>query len=470
MSIDSAIFLFTFLPLLLILEAVIRPIRAKNVFLCLAGLVFYAFGELWALAAIIASALVNWALGLWAMRGAKMAVACAAVLNLALLGACKYLGFFGEGLALIGVQLNLPAIVAPAGVSFFTFKGISYVVDAYRRPENGSKNFFRVLFYISFLPEIMSGPLSRFENFEEQLASRDRGIERTAHGLRRFILGLAKKLLLSGGCAILVDAAFSAGEALDARMAWLGAISYSLQLYFDFSGYSDMAVGLGAMLGFECPENFNYPYAATSITDFWRRWHITLSSWFRDYLYIPLGGSRRGKWRTAFNKAVVFVLCGLWHGANMTFVLWGAWHALLSALESLKVLDVARWRKTAVGRAISRVYTLLAVCLGFAMFRAESVSQGFEIIGAMFTGWDFTLAGELLLARSVDGYTLAVLVISAVLSFPVLREMRDFAKRSGERVERRLELASYFGCLALVVVCASALASGGFAPFIYFQF
>ena len=316
----------------------------------------------------------------------------------------------------------------------------------------------------------MSGPLSRFENFEGQLTSRERSIERTAHGLRRFILGLAKKLLLSGGCAILVDAAFSAGEALDARMAWLGAIAYSLQLYFDFSGYSDMAVGLGAMLGFACPENFNYPYAATSITNFWRRWHITLSSWFRDYLYIPLGGSRRGKWRTAFNKAVVFVLCGLWHGANMTFVLWGAWHALLSALESLKVLDVARWRKTAVGRVISRVYTLLAVCLGFAMFRAESVSQGFEIIGAMFTGWDFTIAGDLLLARSVDSYTLATLVISAVLSLPALRKMRDFAKRSGERVERRLELASYFGCLALVVVCVSALARGGFTPFIYFQF
>lgn len=297
------------------------------------------------------------------MRGVKAAVVCAAVLNLALLGVCKYLGFLGEGMALIGVQLNLPAIVAPAGVSFFTFKGISYVVDACRRPENGSKNFFRVLFYISFLPEVMSGPLSRFESFEGQLSSRERSIERTAHGLRRFILGLAKKLLLSGGCAILVDAAFSAGEALDARMAWLGAIAYSLQLYFDFSGYSDMAVGLGAMLGFACPENFNYPYAATSITNFWRRWHITLSSWFRDYLYIPLGGSRRGKWRAAFNKAVVFVLCGLWHGANMTFVLWGAWHALLSALESLKVLDVARWRKTAVGRVISRVYTLLAVCL-----------------------------------------------------------------------------------------------------------
>lgn len=470
MSTDSAIFLFFFLPLLLILEAVIRPVKAKNVFLCLAGLIFYAFGELWALALLIASALVNWALGLLAMRGRKYAVVLAAVLNLALLGVCKYLGFFGEGLSLLGLEVSLPDIIAPAGVSFFTFKGISYVADAYKRPETASRSFFRVLFYISFFPEVMSGPLSRFANFDAQLAARERSAERTASGLRRFVLGLAKKLLLSGGCAVVADAAFGAGAALDARMAWLGAVAYSLQLYFDFSGYSDMAVGLGSTLGFTCPENFNHPFAATSITDFWRRWHISLSLWFRDYLYIPLGGSRRGRWRTAANKAVVFVLCGLWHGANMTFVLWGAWHALLSALESLKVLDVERWRRTAAGRVLSRVYTLLAVCLGFVMFRASSVSEGFAVLGAMFTGWDFSLAGDLLLARTVDAYTVLVLALSALLSLPVLDALKSRLARSGGRIGAGAEVASYALCAALLVVCASALASGGFAPFIYFQF
>ena len=192
--------------------------------------------------------------------------------------------------------------------------------------------------------------------------------------------------------------------------------------------------------------------------------------WFRDYLYIPLGGSRRGRWRTAANKAVVFVLCGLWHGANMTFVLWGAWHALLSALESLKVLDVERWRRTAAGRVLSRVYTLLAVCLGFVMFRASSVSEGFAVLGAMFTGWDFSLAGDLLLARTVDAYTVLVLALSALLSLPVLDALKSRLARSGGRIGAGAEVASYALCAVLLVVCASALASGGFAPFIYFQF
>ena len=470
MAFDSAAFLFFFLPLLLILEALARGERAKNVLLCLAGLIFYAFGELWALALLIASAFVNWLLGLLAMGGKKYAAALAAVINLALLGACKYLGFFGSGLALLGVELSLPEILAPAGVSFFTFKGISYVCDAARRPQEGTRSFFEALFYISFLPEVMSGPLSRFSAFRAQLARRERSWERTAQGARRFILGLGKKLLLSGAAAIAADAAFTAGDALTAPLAWLGAAAYSLQLYLDFSGYSDMAVGLGAMLGFACPENFNYPYAATSITDFWRRWHISLSLWFRDYLYIPLGGSRRGKWRTAANKAAVFVLCGLWHGANMTFVLWGAWHALLSALESLKVLDVERWRKTAAGRALSRVYALLAVSLGFVMFRAPDVGSGFAYLGAMFTRWELPAAARLLLARSADGYTLALLALGALISLPVLPALRRRLSSPEGALRPAADAAGYALSLVLLVLCASAIASGGFAPFIYFQF
>ena len=403
------------------------------------------------------------------MGGKKYAAALAAVINLALLGACKYLGFFGSGLALLGVELSLPEILAPAGVSFFTFKGISYVCDAARRPKEGTRSFFEALFYISFLPEVMS-PLSRFSAFRAQLARRERSWERTAWGARRFILGLGKKLLLSGAAAVIADAAFTAGDALTAPLAWLGAAAYSLQLYLDFSGYSDMAVGLGAMLGFACPENFNYPYAATSITDFWRRWHISLSLWFRDYLYIPLGGSRRGKWRTAANKAAVFVLCGLWHGANMTFVLWGAWHALLSALESLKALDVERWRKTAAGRALSRVYALLAVSLGFVMFRAPDVGSGFAYLGAMFTRWELPAAARLLLARSADGYTLALLALGALISLPVLPALRRRLSSPEGALRPAADAAGYALSLALLVLCASAIASGGFAPFIYFQF
>ena len=465
MSFDSPAFLFFFLPALLIAEAAVRPLRAKNVLLCAAGLIFYAFGELWALGLLIVSAFVNWLLGLAAMRGARWAVPAAAALNLALLTAAKYLGLFADGLALVGLNLNVPAILAPAGVSFFTFKGISYVADARRAPENGSRSFFAALFYISFLPEVISGPLTRFSEFAPRLSSRSRSLTDTAEGLRRFVLGLAKKLILSGAAASAANAAFSAGAALDARVAWLGAIAYTLQLYFDFSGYSDMACGLGRALGFKCMENFDHPYAAVSITDFWRRWHISLSSWFRDYLYIPLGGSRRGKWRTAANKAIVFVLCGLWHGANLTFALWGAWHGLLSALESLKVLDVVRWRRTAAGRALSRVYTLLAVCVGFTMFRADSVAAGFEMIGAMFAGWDFTLAGSVLLRGALGGWTVFALALGCLLSAPVLPKLKA---RLGGRPA--VEALCYLGSLALLVLCAAALASGGFAPFIYAQF
>ena len=467
MAFDSAAFLFFFLPLLLILEALARGERAKNVLLCLAGLIFYAFGELWALALLIASALVNWLLGLLAMGGKKYAAALAAVINLALLGVCKYLGFFGSGLALLGVELSLPEILAPAGVSFFTFKGISYVCDAARRPQEGTRSFFEALFYISFLPEVMSGPLSRFSAFRAQLARRERSWERTAQGARRFILGLGKKLLLSGAAAVIADAAFTAGEALTAPLAWLGAAAYSLQLYLDFSGYSDMAVGLGAMLGFACPENFNYPYAAASITDFWRRWHISLSLWFRDYLYIPLGGGRKGALRKALNKFLVFFLCGLWHGANLTFVLWGVWHGLLSALESLGLLNVPRWRRCAAGRLLSRAYAMLAVCLGFVMFRAESAAQGFEYIAAMFTGWRFLPEATLLLESAFGGWTAVCLVLGLAFSLPAPRALK---RAAGGRAAAALEGLSYAACAILFVLSCAAMASGGFAPFIYFQF
>lgn len=467
MSFDSPAFLFFFLPPLLVIEALVRPVKAKNVLLCCAGLLFYSFGELWATALLIVSAFVNWLLGLMAARRGKAAVVLAAVLNLGLLVACKYLGFFGQGLTLLGIHLSLPDIAAPAGVSFFTFKGISYVVDAARSPEAATRNFGKALFYISFLPEVMSGPLSRFEDFEGQLSCRSCTTRDRALGLRRFCLGLAKKVLISGGVASAADAAFSAGGALDARLAWMGAIAYCLQLYFDFSGYSDMALGLGRALGFRCPENFEYPYAAVSITDFWRRWHISLSLWFRDYLYIPLGGGRMGELRKALNKFLVFFLCGLWHGANLTFVLWGVWHGLLSALESLGVLNVPRWRRCAAGRLLSRVYAMLAVCLGFVMFRAESALQGFAYLSAMFTGWTSGPEASLILQSAFGGWTAVCFALGLLFSVPVLPALK---KAAGNRASATLDAAAYAACTILFILSCAAMASGGFAPFIYFQF
>ena len=467
---DSIAFLCFFLPILLVLEAFVKGTRGKNIFLLAAGVVFYASGSFHALILLLISAAVNWGLGLLAMHGKKTAVFLAVVLNIGLLAAYRYSGVWIPVFSAAGVSIPAAALAMPAGLSFFTFKGISYVADVSRRREAGSRSFFDVLFYLSFFPQIMSGPLERFEAFRQQLSVRDRSAVRTARGLRRFALGLAKKLILSGEAGLVANAAFSAGEALDARIAWLGVLAYCLQLYFDFSGYSDMAVGLGEALGFHSPENFRYPYAAVSISDFWRRWHMSLSFWFRDYLYIPLGGSRKGKLRTAINKFIVFALCGLWHGAGLTFLLWGAWHGLLAALESARILNVERWRKTAPGRVLSRVYLLLAVCLGFVMFRAESAKAGADMLAAMFTGFSFTAEGDFLLHRICGGYTMLMLAAAAVLAMPVLPAFRKKLETLPSGAQRIAEGGSYLAALLLLVLCFAALASGGFSPFIYAQF
>lgn len=467
---DSIAFLCFFLPVLLALEALVKGTGRKNVLLLAAGLLFYAFGSFQALLLLLLSAVVNWGMGLLAMRERKAAVPLAVIFNLGILAVYRYSDLWFPALSAAGISFPAEGPAMPAGLSFFTFKGISYVADVSRRKDAGSRCFFDVLFYLSFFPQIMSGPLERFEAFRDQLAERERSGVRTARGLRRFVLGLAKKLIFSAEAGMIANAAFSAGEALDARIAWLGAVAYCLQLYFDFSGYSDMAVGLGEALGFHSPENFRYPYAAASITDFWRRWHISLSSWFRDYLYIPLGGSRKGKWRTAVNKFFVFALCGLWHGAGLTFLIWGLWHGLLSALESLRVLDVERWRKTGAGRVFSHIYLLLAVCVGFVMFRAETAADGLRMLSAMFTGFSFTAEGTLLLYGICGSYTMLILAASAVLSLPVLPALQKRLAALPDRAQEAVEGGSLLASLLLLVLCFAALASGGFSPFIYAQF
>ena len=467
---DSIAFLCFFLPVLLILEALVKRTRGKNFLLLIAGLLFYSFVSFHALLLLLLSAVVNWGLGLLAMREKKAAVPLAVLLNIGILAVYRYSDVWFPVLSEAGVSLPAAALVMPAGLSFFTFKGISYVADVSRRKEAGSRRFTDVLFYLSFFPQIMAGPLERFEAFRSQLAVREKTAARTACGLRCFILGLAKKLIFAGEAGAVANVAFSAGTALDARIAWLGAVAYCLQLYFDFSGYSDMAVGLGEALGFHSPENFHYPYAAASITDFWRRWHISLSSWFRDYVYIPLGGNRRGKWRTAANKFVVFALCGLWHGAGFTFLIWGMWHGLLSALESLRILDVQRWRKNLAGRVFSHVYLMLAVCLGFVMFRAESAAEGLRMFTAMFTGFSFTAEGDLLLYGICGSYTILILAVAAVLSLPVLPALQKRLALLPKRVQGVVEGGSWLASLCLLILCFAALASEGFSPFIYAQF
>ena len=460
MALQSAAFLFFLFPLAFALDRLLPGVRQKNYALLLVSLVFYTFGQWQGLLLLLLAAVIAYVSGMLLAKrpGRKVVLAAALALNLGLLGCFKYLDFFADILGLPG-----PGLTAPLGVSFFTFKAMSYVIDVYRGG-SAAERFSDALLYLSFFPQAVSGPITRFDGFASQLTDRTASPERAARGLRRFTVGLAKKVLIAALAAPVADAAFSLGEGLDVRTAWLGAAAYAIQLYFDFSGYSDMAIGLGQVFGFGTPENFQYPYTALSLADFWRRWHISLSQWFRDYLYIPLGGNRKGVGRKVLNTAVVFLLCGLWHGAGWTFLLWGAWHALFSALESLKLLDCKRWSRTAPGKVLCHIYTLLVVYLGFVIFRAADPGQAADMFRGLFTGFRLTDASTLALYR-VSPASWCALAAGAVGCLPLAEKLSAWAAD-----RRAAEACGYIGTLALYLLCLMAAAGGGFQPFIYGQF
>ncbi len=471
LSPDSAFFLLVFFPVLGLLYYLLPGERVRNGLLLAGSLVFCAFGRLSGLLLLLGFWLVNWLLGLGVMgagRGRRALAGFGIMLDLAFLCAFKYLDFLlapllpGASAAWKGLGLAVPL-----GVSFFTFKGVSYLIDTLRDPAKGTKRPLELLLYLSFFPQLPAGPITRFSDFAPQLRDRGRSAEDLGEGLRRFIPGLGKKLILASACARLADAAFAEGAALSLPLAWLGAVGYLLQIYLDFSGYSDMAIGLGRCFGFRTPENFDHPYIAASITDFWRRWHISLSLWFRDYLYIPLGGNRKGKGRTALNKFIVFALCGFWHGAAWTFLLWGAWHGLLSALESLGVIDTRRWSKSLPGSILCHVYAILAVCLGFVMFRADSVSGGWRVLSAMFGASSGGSAAAAALRTALSPVNVLLLLLCFALCLPW---KNLFPKAAAALSEGKLRPLGYAFCLCLLIVCLAQLAAGGFAPFIYAQF
>jgi len=346
MLFSEPVFVFLFLPLLLLGYA-LTPRAAQNTLLLLASLLFYAWGEGFFVLVMLGSIAFNYLVGLLleAGRGRRRLRPLALLLgvagNLALLIVFKYAGFLVTNLNLLLAGLKLPALPVPAlhlpiGISFFTFQAMSYVIDVYRDRIPVQKHPLRIALYIALFPQLIAGPIVRYQHIARQLTRRVVTRPGLAEGIRRFILGLGKKMLLANVLAVPVDKIFAIpAHQLTTSVAWLGVVCYALQIYFDFSGYSDMAIGLGRMFGFRFLENFRYPYLARTITDFWRRWHISLSSWFRDYVYIPLGGNRRGPLRTYRNLVIVFLLCGLWHGASWTFVAWGLFHGLFLAIERL---------------------------------------------------------------------------------------------------------------------------------------
>ena len=466
MAFSSVIFVCVFLPAVCILNWAIPGVRGRNILLAAASLLFYAFGDPAHLLLLVGSVLFNYAAGLLAARPwrwSRLVLWAAVAGNLGVLAFYKYLGFLAENLSLLlGVSLPVPAVALPLGISFFTFQGLSYVIDVYRDKSLATRSFFDLLLYICLFPRLVAGPILKYQDVAGELHCRAVTLDGTARGVRRFILGLTKKLLLSDTAAGMVNAVFAleAGQ-LDFRLAWLGAVGYALQIYFDFSGYSDMAIGLGWIFGFHFKENFRYPYAAASVKEFWRRWHISLSTWFRDYLYIPLGGNRKGKARTYCNKLIVFFCTGLWHGASWTYVVWGLWHGAFLVAEDR--LPVSRLKKPL--RWLGHVYTLLVVVLGFVFFRASSLGQAGAIIASMFTGFAVTAETTAALAGLADPLRLSVMAAGCVCALPLLDRVRAAAK-----AHPALEAPSYPAALLLFALDIVHLSAASFVPFIYFQF
>lgn len=476
MVFSSVIFLCLFLPIVLGGYYLLPKREAKNLWLIAASLLFYAFSGLWYVLLLLFSVFCNYLAGLF-VSGRKGVLYVAVAVNLGVLGVFKYLTFLVRTVdQLPGVAITVSSIVLPVGISFFTFQGLSYVIDVYRNERLKSTRFRDVLLYIALFPQLVAGPIVRYEDVADEIKGRRHTLEQLANGLRRFIIGLSKKLLIADVCGSVVTLIYSAERSvLDSRTAWLAAVCYLIQIYFDFSGYSDMAIGLGLCFGFHFKENFNYQYISSSIQEFWRRWHISLSTWFREYLYIPLGGNRKGKAKTYRNKLIVFFCTGLWHGANWTFIIWGLWHGFFIVAEDAakKLFGLGKHgknRRNPVETVLKHLYTLLVVLIGFVIFRADNMGQAFSMIGAMFSGICASAQTGLLLAQCLTPLTMFALLLGLVGSTPVLPLVCRKVEQQTGSVYVCLRVLSYAGALALLLVDILHLSAASYVPFIYFQF
>ena len=468
MVFSSMTFLCVFLPVVFLLYSVLPSIPVKNGLLIIASLLFYAYGEPKYVLLMIFSIVMNYLFGRLLdsenERLRRMIVGLAVCVNLALLFVFKYLDMVLKTVNQIShSSIPMANLALPIGISFFTFQALSYVIDVYRRDVEAEKNLFHVMLYISFFPQLIAGPIVKYHDIQEQIRSRKTDSGEIAAGMRRFILGLAKKVLISNVMAVTADALFAApmGE-MNILSAWTAAIAYLFQIYFDFSGYSDMAIGMGRIFGFTFQENFRYPYISQSIQEFWRRWHISLSTWFKEYLYISLGGNRKGKVRTCVNKLIVFFSTGLWHGADWTFVIWGLWHGMFMLLE--EVIPVKK-----LPRLLRHVYTLLVVTVGFVMFRADTFAQGIQMTGKMFAGWSFQASQMNLVLQQMTPLFILTVIIAVIACMPVLKWVREW----GETIQpcrKVMEPIGYLMSLFLLVLCILSLSSGTYNPFIYFRF
>ncbi len=465
MVFSSISFLYYFLPLTVVLYFA-SPKKLKNTVLLLASIVFYGWGEPKYVILMGLSVLLGYGFGLWVekyreKRAGKIFCISSVCISLSFLLYFKYADFFLRNFnAATGCSLPLLNLALPIGISFYTFQIISYTIDVYRG-EAAQKNLIRLAVYVMMFPQLIAGPIIRYADIARQLSQREHSFGQAASGIRRFVIGLAKKILLSNQLGELCSA-FLASEEKSVLFYWLYAIAFMLQIYFDFSGYSDMAIGLGRLFGFRFPENFNYPYISASITEFWRRWHISLGTWFRDYVYIPMGGNRKGKGRQFLNILVVWMLTGFWHGAAWNFILWGLIFAALLTAEKLWLPEKRKRR-----HFLAHIYTLFFVMLSFVVFHAENLQQACSDFGGLFGigGIPFISDEALYCLRSFG----IVLLAGGIGATPAVCHWagRISQKPAGIRI---LHAAEPVVLVALMLVLTAYLVDGSFHPFLYFRF
>ncbi len=465
MVFSSLLFIFIYLPVTLAVYYLV-PFKWRNVWLFIVNLVFYGWGEPVYIVLMLFSIVINYFSGLLVgkcgddKRKAKTIIAVCVVVNLALLTFFKYYDFFAENLRRIPFLsfIRPLGITLPIGISFYTFQTMSYPIDVYRGDARPQKNFVDFGTFVALFPQLIAGPIVRYKDIAEQLKGRRENLGQFASGVRRFAVGLAKKALLANNIGLLWDV-FKASDpaALSVSAAWLGALAFTFQIYFDFSGYSDMAIGLGRMMGFEFLENFDYPYISRTVTEFWRRWHISLGTWFRDYVYIPLGGNRKGIGRQFVNIFIVWTLTGFWHGASWNFLLWGLYYAALLIIEKAFLLKLI-YR---LPRVFGHIYTLLTVIIGWVLFSVEDLPLTLAYLSSMFGGGSGLLSPEFLYYMKNFGVMLAILAFAST----------PLPKLLYQRLPKKLAAVTTPLFVALILLfCTAYLVDGTYNPFLYFRF
>ncbi len=468
MLFSSLTFLFAFLPILGILYMIIKNRKLRNIILLIFSLIFYAWGEPKYIFIMLGTTLVSYICGIIInifdekkqYKFKKISFVFSLILLLGNLFIFKYYNFTVNSInSIFHLSINNILLNLPIGISFYTFQIISYIVDLYKGKVKVQKNIISLALYISLFPQLIAGPIVRYETVCNELDNRKETLKDCSYGLKRFIIGLSKKVLISNQMAVIADYVFDKGI-LGTSIVWIAALAYTFQIYFDFSGYSDMAIGLGKMFGFNFLENFNYPYIATSITDFWRRWHISLSTWFRDYVYIPLGGNRVSKLRWMFNILIVWALTGLWHGANWNFIIWGTYFGVILLLEKLVLNKILK----KCPKFISWIYSIILIIIGWVIFRSETLQQISTLLSNMFcytkTDWIYVISNNTKIL-----FCLIFFIPAIIFSTPILKILKEKFKSKN--------IIVIIGNLCLIVLfalCIVFLNSSNYNPFIYFRF